>query len=712
MSSSHFSGRHRKDSSTEMIRTKIAHRKSLSQKENRHKEYQRNRLFGLKDVNIPIMEGRGLLEISETYEELLPKKNTVKPSDQRRQMLQKYKEEKQLQKLKEQREKAKRGIFKVYHVKPDMPCFLSNKNSKISELKKDVQSSVRITRSKAREQMEQIKINSGTNSRATRPAQRQISEKKVLEKEKQAPQPIVATGIRMTRSATNSLQAAKQSVRTVSSVTRKTDTKEAERKSPNEGSSMKKIETKSGKVTSLRVDCKENTLDPRTSTTTSGIDLSKVENSPQINTAKMKGKNSFAPKDFMFQPLNGLRTYQVNPMTPRSADAFLTPSYTWTPSETKVDKIKEATKVLTQKCETYSTETVHQDSNKSPCPLDSLTGSNREHALNKNETPKNPHGHSTEAPPHQINEEQLPQPEHDVPYFRNILQSESENLNSYCLEWEKKLELDIPDDVKDLILLAIGQTRLLIKERFKQFEGLVDNCEYKRGEKETTCTDLDGFWDMINFQIIDVKQKFNKLVTLEKSGWQSNQASKKLLRKKVVSNTASQPKQDDSARIAAKNRLAAIKNAMREKIKQEKHAEMANSLMPKEVETIVFDAGFFRVESPVKSFSGLSISSEPLSQTTKTPKSASKAVSEATTEVDLSRQMPPPAVTPLVPLDNERVMTEHHLLNSPRLSCGNPFAPVEKRRQGESRHISFGGNLITFSPLRPLAGEQSEEPEV
>lgn len=54
---------------------------------------------------------------------------------------------------------------------------------------------------------------------------------------------------------------------------------------------------------------------------------------------------------------------------------------------------------------------------------------------------------------------------------------------------------------KDLIRTTVGQTRLLIAERFKQFEGLVDNCEFKRGEKETTCTDLDGFWDMIYFQV-------------------------------------------------------------------------------------------------------------------------------------------------------------------------------------------------------------------
>lgn len=30
--------------------------------------------------------------------------------------------------------------------------------------------------------------------------------------------------------------------------------------------------------------------------------------------------------------------------------------------------------------------------------------------------------------------------------FRNILQSETEKLTSHCLEWDRKLELDIPDD--------------------------------------------------------------------------------------------------------------------------------------------------------------------------------------------------------------------------------------------------------------------------
>ncbi|ELW47027.1 Disks large-associated protein 5 [Tupaia chinensis] len=342
MSSSYFASRHKKDLSTNMIRAKIAHRKSLSQKENRHKEYERNRHFGLKDVNIPNLEGRILVELDETCQELVPEKANVKPTstktvvdDQRKRMLQKYKEEKQLRKLKEQREKAKRGVFKVGLYRPDMPCFLSSKQSAVK----------------------------------TEPKQ-----------------PVGPTLVRMTRSAT---QVAKQVAGTVSSTT---------------------------------------TRKPTTGAT---------------------------------------------------------------------------------------------------------------HA-------------------------------------------------------------------KDLIRTAVGQTRLLMKERFKQFEGLVNDCEYKRGEKETTCTDLDGFWDMVSFQIEDVNQKFTNLSKLEESGWQnsSNNINRKVFRKKVFSGVASKPNLDDGRRIAARNRLAAIKNAMRERIKQEEHAEAAASVVLKEPDKIVFDAGFFRIESPVKSFSG------------------------------------------------------------------------------------------------------------
>jgi len=51
------------------------------------------------------------------------------------------------------------------------------------------------------------------------------------------------------------------------------------------------------------------------------------------------------------------------------------------------------------------------------------------------------------------------------------------------------------------IRTTIGQAELLMAERFKQFAGLVSNCEFRTGEKEVTCTDLQGFWDMVYFQV-------------------------------------------------------------------------------------------------------------------------------------------------------------------------------------------------------------------
>jgi len=55
--------------------------------------------------------------------------------------------------------------------------------------------------------------------------------------------------------------------------------------------------------------------------------------------------------------------------------------------------------------------------------------------------------------------------------------------------------------VRGCIRTTIGQAELLMAERFKQFAGLVDNCEFGTGQKEVTCSDLQGFWDMVYFQV-------------------------------------------------------------------------------------------------------------------------------------------------------------------------------------------------------------------
>lgn len=41
---------------------------------------------------------------------------------------------------------------------------------------------------------------------------------------------------------------------------------------------------------------------------------------------------SFAPRDFTFQAPTGLPSFKFEPLTPRSADAFLTPRFVYFPS--------------------------------------------------------------------------------------------------------------------------------------------------------------------------------------------------------------------------------------------------------------------------------------------------------------------------------------------------------------------------------------------
>lgn len=75
------------------------------------------------------------------------------------------------------------------------------------------------------------------------------------------------------------------------------------------------------------------------------------------------------------------------------------------------------------------------------------------------------------------------------------------------------------------------------------------------------------------------------------------------LQKKIVPGRTGKAKQDDDGRAAARSRLAAIKKAMKDRLEAQTHTAAPET--PKEVDKIVFDAGFFRIESPVKSFSGL-----------------------------------------------------------------------------------------------------------
>lgn len=98
-----------------------------------------------------------------------------------------------------------------------------------------------------------------------------------------------------------------------------------------------------------------------------------------------------------------------------------------------------------------------------------------------------------------------------VEYFRNILNVQSQNLTELCEKWSQIQEAESQEELLGAIRSTIGQAKLLMSQRFKQFSQLIDDCQHKTGQHQTRLNDLLGFWDMINFQVEDVLTKFKSL---------------------------------------------------------------------------------------------------------------------------------------------------------------------------------------------------------
>ncbi|NWU96729.1 DLGP5 protein, partial [Upupa epops] len=662
---SQFARRYKKDLSTETIRTKVARRKSMVQKENRHKLFEKGRQFGLADVNVQQCRERRLCELNETSEMCSQDKSGVKQKplidaatkkiNERKEMLKRYKEEKELRKLKEQREKAKKGVFKVGLYKPTAPGFLSLVPEAPTVVKpRETTAPVfsgRITRSKAKKQEEKAVIPAATKQStvcastsrtvcSTQAGRKQPNTAKADEKEKVVQTAVqTASNVRITRAAAAS--AARQALKaaapaaTAGNQPQKKTTNGGKQKQAVKPNSMEEIPSKHEVNKKAQVDpaMKNPVADSKPS---ASVEHQRDQTSANKN-ASPPGRprtRSFAPQNFVFRPLAGLATYTVTPMSPSRANAFLTPKACWAFSDSPVNIFAKSSETKAQEPnQTRKASPAHKDiqeqqTTTSPKGETASTSDEKTSVERSSETIAVP----TDTPELEKQSEDVREPEHNVPYFRSILRTESERLKAQCLQWDGKLELDIPEDAKDLIRTTTGQTRLLIAERFKQFEGLVDNCEFKQGEKETTCTDLDGFWDMVNFQIEDVSKKFDNLSKLQDNEWQPlDVPSKAVVKKTTVPKGVAKPKLGAAGRAAARDRLAAVKAAMRDKMKQDGAADGAQQEKPPEVKKVVFEAGFFRIESPVKTFPGLLSktprrSSQQSSEKLATPRSSSRAL--------------------------------------------------------------------------------------
>lgn len=106
-------------------------------------------------------------------------------------------------------------------------------------------------------------------------------------------------------------------------------------------------------------------------------------------------------------------------------------------------------------------------------------------------------------------------------YFRFQVETETNNLMDKVNWWAQyKSDNDHVDSVYlDQIDVAIGQTKLLINKKFKQFLGLCDECEKGVSQQPVLPKDLEGFWSMVLMQVENCNQRFQKLTTLRDNDW-------------------------------------------------------------------------------------------------------------------------------------------------------------------------------------------------
>ncbi|XP_075221319.1 uncharacterized protein LOC142324280 isoform X2 [Lycorma delicatula] len=125
-----------------------------------------------------------------------------------------------------------------------------------------------------------------------------------------------------------------------------------------------------------------------------------------------------------------------------------------------------------------------------------------------------------------------------APYYAR-LDKETKNLIEQCEMWSKiSLSRVLPKEIEDEVDSAVGQTRLLVQDKFQQFRSLIQRFEFKV-EPPVTINDLDGFWDVIYIQVEKLHSQFSKLQMLKENNWISaptepkiNKQAKKIIRQR------------------------------------------------------------------------------------------------------------------------------------------------------------------------------------
>ncbi|KAK5880968.1 hypothetical protein CesoFtcFv8_021822 [Champsocephalus esox] len=674
---SRFAHLRQRDASVSMLRVKMSRRRSQSQKENRQRAMNtRRQLDQLPEMEMSMSSldaSAAMANMSVIQEKTLNNAKSAKnmAGEERLKQLQRWKERKTLEKEKETREKERKGVFKtgLYHPKDGLsiaplPSVPAGSTRSKGPLNTTASQSVRVTRSMKQQQpqvQKPLKMqNLNTATKKAQPAVERSTRSRVAPV-KPAP---AATKIKVcavepvVRAA--SIRSANRPPVTAPVVKGKPKGKPADARTTRSRVFVDHVAPPSDQEQNCRET--DNTVEPA------------VFKVPEMQEPE---------EDMVVDPA------PAHSMPAEGSHAFLTPSHSFVIPEVFAFNVE---------------------------PEAELSG------------PSPPRTSPTMAPP---TPGSLLETKHDVSYFRSEMSKETGALTALCVAWEPKVEDEsIPEEMRDSIRTVVGQARLLMKQRFKQFGGLVDDCDLSRGEKITTCTDLQGFWDMVYYQVEDVYKKFEALKVAESQSWVEEHKPPPRQRKAVKKPSAAAAKPAGTKAAGAKSRLAAVKAAMKAKqqaAEAEKAAKDAGNdeekpsldsqgpkpeAEPQPAAQVVFDGGFFQVESPARPSGGSVRGSSRLSAAPQASPSSNYLTPRRFARGSLALSQTPVSTSPSLqtpaPL---RLTLRETPAQTPRSQCGTPQAPRNRNEKvslcfSPAKDVRSDGTRPEKSPAHPAASMQ------
>lgn len=164
-------------------------------------------------------------------------------------------------------------------------------------------------------------------------------------------------------------------------------------------------------------------------------------------------------------------------------------------------------------------------------------------------------------------------------YFHLQVSRETDRFKKLIAEWQEySNEHDIPSEYEDLVDVAIGQTQLLISSKFKQFIGLIIECEQNVGEKPVKPEDLEGFWSMVYIQVEQLNQRFERLEMLKSNNWEDPALVNVPKQKKLRRDNAMVSKKPAAKKRVNSALAAMLKEARKKYIESKENKQQSNQV--------------------------------------------------------------------------------------------------------------------------------------